>query len=255
MTRGAWSPVHDEIERWALAGREVRLWLRDDDAVEASPALDRLLALVAERHVPLMLCVIPLGARPSLAEAVAGLDRVEIAMHGVGHVDHALPGGKKEELVPARGADALLTALDHGRARLIALFGPRAGRWFAPPWNRIAPEAARLLPRVGIRGLSCFGAAIRHVEGLAERNVHVDLIDWRGGRVGRRADWVAERLAAELAAARAGGYRPVGVLAHHLDHDETAWQVLAELIDAASSHAAVRWIGAGELLEASTGAG
>ncbi len=49
MTRAAtdslWLPFETELDRWSAAGRRVSLWLRDDDAIAASPALDRLSAL------------------------------------------------------------------------------------------------------------------------------------------------------------------------------------------------------------------
>ena len=37
------NPLLDEIDRRQNTGRPLRLWLRDDDAVEPTPALERLL--------------------------------------------------------------------------------------------------------------------------------------------------------------------------------------------------------------------
>ena len=44
-----WEPLAEELERWRLAGRRADFWLRDDDAVEPTAELDRLLGLT--RHL------------------------------------------------------------------------------------------------------------------------------------------------------------------------------------------------------------
>ena len=40
------------LDQLAAEGRTLTLWLRDDDAVDATPALDRLLTLCARYSVP-----------------------------------------------------------------------------------------------------------------------------------------------------------------------------------------------------------
>ena len=42
---GEWSDLEAELEAWRCRGRRATFWWRDDDAVEATPALERLLGL------------------------------------------------------------------------------------------------------------------------------------------------------------------------------------------------------------------
>ncbi len=169
-------------------------------------------------------------------------------MHGVWHTNHAQPPQKTAELTVIRGRETILRELAMGRERLATLFGPQALTWYVPPWNRIADDVAALLPEAGILALSAFAGANLGCAGLEVHNTHVDLIDWRNGRVGRRPDWVARELAGELAKARAGGWRAVGVLTHHLDHDDTAWTTLETLLSVTARHPAAHWCAASDLL-------
>lgn len=242
-----WLDVVRELDRWGEAGRVASLWLRDDDAVNATPELDMLLALSADHQTPIMLGVISMKAGQSLVGRLAAEQLVTVAMHGVNHLNNAKAGQKKEELPPALGPEAILTALKLGRARLVELFGASAGSWYIPPWNRIAPEVARLLPQVGCTGLSCFGHANHGTNALTQRNTHVDLIDWGAGRAGKTSRQVAAELSVQLSRARSEDFRPVGVLAHHLDFDGHAWAAMADMLGATKAHPAARWLAAADL--------
>jgi hypothetical protein len=244
----SWHLLTQELELWRKAGQKARLWLRDDDAVAVTPALERLLAMSARHKAPLLICVIPMRADETLAARLASAPLTAIAMHGVWHQNHATPPQKSAELTVARGREAVLDDLATGRERLAGLFGPQALTWYVPPWNRIPDEVAAWLPEAGFTALSTFSGANLACTGVAVHNSHLDLIDWRNGRVGRSPDWVARELAAELAKARAERWRAVGVLTHHLDHDETAWATLDMLLARTCAHPAVRWCAASELL-------
>ena len=41
MTRDPWLELNAELDRWHKAGKTARFWLRDDDAVEPTPELER----------------------------------------------------------------------------------------------------------------------------------------------------------------------------------------------------------------------
>jgi hypothetical protein len=231
-----------ELDRWGAAGRTARLWLRDDDAVRPTPALEALIDRVRAHDAPCLVAVIPALASTALAGRLSQEPLLRVAMHGIVHANHAPEGRKTEEtpaeLGPARIRDGLAAA----RARLTAMFGPCAGDWYVPPWNRIGCEAAALLPSLGFRSLSAYGPTpLALSTALRQLNTHVDLMDWRGGRIGRPTEAVAADLAAALALARADGWRPVGVLAHHLVHDAAAWRTLDALLDAVSRHPAAEW--------------
>jgi hypothetical protein len=236
------STVIAELDRWAAAGQTARLWLRDDDACEPGPALERLLAATRRHTAPCLLAIVPMKAGRALADALKDRADVRVAMHGIIHANHAAAGQKSEETPADRPLDAVSAELQGARARLVALFGAAAGAWYVPPWNRIGPAVAALLPVLGFKVLSTFGKARFGLEpALVELNTHVDLMNWRGGRIGRTPDDVLTELAAELASARQGGWHPVGVLTHHLVHDDTAWAALDAVLQVVSAHPAAAW--------------
>jgi hypothetical protein len=251
----AWDKVRYELELWASAGREARLWLRDDDAVAPTAALETLLGYVRRFDLSLLLSVIPMRAELSLAQRLKDSPSVEVAMHGAWHRNYAAAGRAFEETAPERGKLAIVAELSEARKRLIALFGESAGRWYVPPWHRISARVAELLPDIGFEALSTFGDKWHGCTRLIERNIHIDLVDWDGGRIESETSWIAQALAQALVQARAAGFRPVGVLSHHLDHDERSWSALADLLVMTTGHPLVRWIRPSSMLGACAGAG
>jgi hypothetical protein len=238
-----------ELDRWSDAGRRLSLWLRDDDAIAATDALDRLLDLCTEHTIVPLIAVIPMRVEPSLAARLGrNPGAVATAVHGAHHANHAPAGRKAEETAVERGLDVVRAELEVARARLVDVFGPSAGVWYVPPWNRIAPEVARLLPDLGFTRLSTFGTRMIRVEPrLLEIDTDVDLIDWRRGRTGRPPAWVAAELERQIARARADGRSQLGLLAHHLAHDATAWSSLQTIIRATRTHPAVHFATPAEL--------
>ena len=233
MTAGR-AALDREVDTWRAAGREVTLWWRDDDAVEPSPALSRLLD--ARPGCPLGLAVIPASAKASLVGVLP--DEVDVLVHGFAHANHAVSGDRKSEYPAGRVAP---DELREGRERLEALFGERVLPVFVPPWNRMAEDAAAALPAAGYRVLS--GYRGRPEGPLPRLDTHVDLVDWRGGRRFAGADAVLGALAAALAARRGARITaPTGVLSHHLVHDEAAWRFLECLLAWGEDAPGVRWV-------------
>lgn len=235
-----WRALDEEIARWRDSGRTAELWWRDDDAADATAALDRLLDLHRETGMPLALAVVPATATSALAARLAGEPGVDLLQHGYAHVNHAPPADKKCELGAHRPAMMVLGELGTGWLALERLFGGRALPVLVPPWNRIAPALVPTLPEIGFAGLSTFGPRPRAeaVRGLRQVNVHLDLIDWKGHRgfVGEAAALTA--LVAALEAARRSS-EPVGVLSHHLVMDEAAWDFLRSLLEKARTMSGV----------------
>jgi hypothetical protein len=259
-TTAEWPDLVDEFERWAAAGRVATLWWRDDDAVTATPQLDALLHLAGD--LPVALAVIPALARPELANAVSGMPGVALLQHGWQHRNRARHG-KKSEYPEGRSAALVAAEIGAGRARLTALFGPRALPVLVPPWNRIAREFLPLLPANGLAGLSTMvspsGASVPPgfappdlvVPGLKVIDVHVDLVAWRGNRgfIGEGA--ALGSLVGHLRASRGGdpgADQPIGILTHHLVMDRASAAFLDRLFALTRAHAACRWANAGELL-------
>lgn len=236
-------PLRQMLDGLAEAGTPARLWLRDDDAVQPTPALDRLLALGADHSVPLTLAVIPEPSGQALADRLQGL-AVEVAPHGWSHANHAGSGEKSCELAATRPATAVLADLAAGLSRLRHLHGPRLVPVLVPPWNRIAPALIPALPGLGYRGLSVFGPE-RGAAPPARLNVHVDLIDWRGTRGGREAGALVADLVTRL---QTGA--PAGYMTHHLVHDRAAWEFTERLFALTATHPGARWHRLSDLLEA-----
>lgn len=237
-----WQALDDEFARWRDAGKIAEIWWRDDDAVEATPALERLLQLQEETTMPLALAVVPANATADLVERVRGCAGVSVLQHGYGHVNHALAGDKKAELGAERPAMVVLGELATGAMAMERLFaGPAfAGRRLTvlvPPWNRIASGLVWTLPEIGFSGLSTFGplrqksgAPAFRIRGLSQVNTHVDLVDWKGSRGFVGEEFALDALIAALAAARANDAAPIGILSHHLAMDEGAWDFLRSLL-------------------------
>jgi hypothetical protein len=227
----SWQALTDEDAHWGDAGRSAELWWRDDDACDVDPALDRLLELAGDTATPLALAVVPARATEALAARLADEPLVDVLQHGYAHANHALAPEKKVELGTQRPAMMTLGELATGWMALERLFGSRALAVLVPPWNRIASVLVPTLPEIGYRGLSTFGprARVHPVRGLLQVNTHVDLIDWKGGRVFPGEEATLAVLVTALERARSGSAEPVGILSHHLAMDAGAWDFLRSL--------------------------
>ncbi len=93
-----WQPLLSELAGWERAGRKADFWLRDDDAVEPTAALDRLLTLTEKYGVPVALAVIPAFTGAALAKRLDEAPHAVVAVHGWSHENHAAAGEKKQEL-------------------------------------------------------------------------------------------------------------------------------------------------------------
>jgi hypothetical protein len=255
-----WTDLVDELDRWEEAGLVAQLWWRDDDAVAPTPQLDRLLTLAGP--APLALAVIPADAKPALAAALGGFPQVTVLHHGWCHANHAAEkslGGKKSEYPPQRHPVEVADELDEGRKQLRALFGERALRVFVPPWNRFADRFVPLLGEAGFVAISQITPRkTALVEGIAAIDVHLDVVDWQGGRgfVGEAP--ALDRLVGALHAQRHGAQHQnnqyqnklaaVGLLTHHLVMDSATEAFLARLGEVVATHAAALWVDIRELV-------
>ena len=159
----SWAAIDEELARWRDAGRAPTLWWRDDDAVDATPALDRLLALQRTLGVPLALAVVPAGADAGAGGAAcAGEPAIDLLQHGYAH-RQPCPARREEGRARARSAPAMMVLgeLGTGWLALERLFGAAraAGAGAALEPHRARPRAA--LPEIGFRGLSTFGVRAR----------------------------------------------------------------------------------------------
>ncbi|MCB1451114.1 MAG: polysaccharide deacetylase family protein [Nitratireductor sp.] len=235
-----------ELELWRNAGLSPRFFLRDDDAIDDTQALVRLDALVREHDIPLLLAVIPDPAQPALAARLANSPLITPAVHGFRHVSHSPKGEKVCELGTHRPVDDVLDELAKGREKLRDLFAREISAILVPPWNRIHDAVRDRIGDAGFAAVSAHGwsgaAPVKMI------NAHIDVIHWKGGRKGRDLVWVHYNLLRNLETARQRGGEPVGILLHHLDHDEQAWLAIESIFDWTRKNPAIKWMAADDLI-------
>ena len=245
MTNVAFAPARDALDRAHAAGRTIDVWLRDDDCVAVTPALNRLAGLCGGVGLPILLAVIPEPADAALVPWIATHGSVMPCQHGFAHKDHAAPGERAREL-GGRPVPAIRDELERGRAKLLGLFATGLSDVLVPPWNRIDAALIPHLRGAGFAALSCF-APTPEDSPLPRLDSDLDIVDWRGGRIGRSLDDLARKVAGIVTR----GDR-LGLLTHHLAHDGAAWDALDRMLRALAAHPAVRFTSAAALLQGAT---
>ena len=237
--------ISGELDRWQQAGKIAQFWLRDDDAVEPTAPLDRLLDISATFSVPLTLAVIPAHTGEALAESLRREPLWSVTVHGWTHRNHAGPDEKKQELGPHRPAADVLAELKQGFDRLAGLHGERFVPMLVPPWNRIDAGLVPHLASLGYQALSVYGP--EKPAALPLVNTHVDVMDWHGTRGGRDPQALAVEVAARLRHMFVNG-GTMGLLTHHLVHDAAVWDFMSVLFEVTARHPACRWTPVADIL-------
>jgi len=238
--------LEPELRRWRLLGHAPVLWWRDDDARRATPALDRLLSLAHRFDAAITLAAVPDGDIQGLVRTAGRTRGVELAVHGFRHENRAPPGYPSGEVNDLDDLGDVMSdlgvALDVFR---------RAGvrpKLFVPPWNNAHPTLVKAIALQGL-GLSCYGQP--RGEGPPGRlDAHLDVMRWKPKARFRGAVRFllrARRLLVERRKAQAWA-EPLGLLTHHLDHDEPTWRFLEALLGA------IRLVTRPEIASANTGA-
>lgn len=235
-----------ELRRWRRTGRRATLWWRDDDARSLSRELLRLLALADAGRIPLTLAVIPDPALPALEPELAGRPWVTVIQHGVDHLNRR-QGAAAGEFPPDWSGEAIAERIAVGWSRLRAL--PQARRVFTPPWNDVHPALPEALVATGYLGISAWGEVAAGAPSF-RIDAHIDLMRWKKGARFRGRDRMWAALAAALAERRRTGRweAPIGLLTHHLDHDEAAWAFLAEFLAWSAGRRDLAWASLPDLL-------
>jgi predicted deacetylase len=250
--KSGWQALTDELDRWTSEGRTACFWWRDDDAVAATPALEPLIGLHRKSAVPLALAIIPARAEAGLAERLRHEPGIAALQHGYAHQNHADLGEKKSEFPNKRSINERLQDMQAGHNMLADLFGDLLPV-FVPPWNRLAPDCLPAMPGLGFAAVSAFKPRSSYwaAPGLAILNTHIDPIDWHGNDNAAAAERSLALACMHLRAMRAGeqDLQPLGLLTHHLRHDETIWAFAADFLTRTANHSAVRWLDVGAALK------
>lgn len=220
-----WDDLKRELELWGKAGQIATLWWRDDDAMEASPALDRLL----DYGTPIHLAMIP----GLLKEKVHLPPHIYVAQHGFDHCNRAGRAEKKSEFPASRNEEEILQDLTKGFHILQEFYGRQFQPLFVPPWNRFDHPAKWW--RAGLKAISRFAPYPSKKkqpepegDGYRSFDTNIDLIDWKTRSFIGEGE-ALDKLCVHLAARRLGSpdvSGPTGILTHHLLHDAALWAFL-----------------------------
>ena len=218
-----------ELKAWRRAGARPQLWWRDDDACEPTPALERLLSIAEDCDVPLALAVVPARIDPCLYGIVNQSARVWVLQHGADHRD-AGDGRRPTQFSATMPVAAVAQAIAEAALRLKGF--DRAAPVYVPPWNDLQPNVGQALVQLGLHGMSGDGQ-FRSSPGMIRVDIHLDILRWGGRPRFRGRLRVLNRLAGLLRKRRRQGRwsEPIGLLTHHLDHDEQSWAFLRWLLD------------------------
>jgi hypothetical protein len=229
------------LDWFAERGRKVCFWWRDDDAIEPTHLLDRMLLLANQHEVDIALAVIPKDATQALADRLAAEHHAWILQHGWQHRNFQRKdkGEKAAELGTRRDPDELMPQLVEGKTRLENLFGEKFIPAMVPPWNRIAPEISRRLPGIGLSGLSTF--TWHNFPRTHQVQSHIDILKWK--KQVRFIGWESARLRFDLQLTRRRNstFEPIGILSHHLAHDEGCFAFLETFLEIAAHHEGAEW--------------
>ena len=238
-----WTPLRTALAACRRDGVALPFWWRDDDAVSATPALDRLAEMAAQAGLPVHLAIIPAHADETLARDMDTQVLIPV-VHGWAHADHSEGTDKKSEFLTERGnaVPEAAKAIEQMRA----LFGTELRPMFVPPWNRINGQVIAALPAQGYTALSTFGprSAVHAAPGLVQINTHIDPIWWKGTRDLAEPAQLIAQAAHHLDARRTGdedATEPFGFLTHHLVHTDAIWAFCAAFVAEMLDGGATPW--------------
>ena len=77
--------LNRHLDWFAERGHAVPVWWRDDDAIEPTPALERLLQIANTHEIEVALAVIPANATKALADRLSGERFASVLQHGYEH--------------------------------------------------------------------------------------------------------------------------------------------------------------------------
>jgi hypothetical protein len=256
-----------ELDRWQANELIANFWWRDDDAQFDDDAFKRLIDLAGTESLPLVLAVSPMLMTDRFVARLNGLPGVLVAAHGYRHINHAT-ASLKGEFGPDRPLEVMRGEIEELAGEFAARFPDRGIAMFVPPWHGLDSRLISDLERVGFKVLSMFesrvsrgleraaaqlraiGSAfprrsIKPRRGSIERlDCSVSLLKYEGPNITANPCCL-EKVLRALSARRLGFLpveQPIGILTHHLLHDEDAWTYLSQILMVTAHHPATRYL-------------
>jgi hypothetical protein len=227
--------LRQELREWEFIGRKAHFWWRDDDATSDTSELRRLLVLADEIGTVVALAVIPERADARLAKLVATAPCC-VWQHGWRHHwqhEERDCSYSQGEFGEGRTLESMMTEAHNGQVALDRIFGEtRWQRVFVPPFHALSVPFKRLLPSLGYWGLSAGLPLTPPIDTVAEVNAEIDIMNWPDPKA-HSPDVISRVLVEQLTSRRQGRISveaPIGLLTHHLAHDEEAWRFVCELL-------------------------
>jgi peptidoglycan/xylan/chitin deacetylase (PgdA/CDA1 family) len=223
-----WTPLREEFAKWRTKRLVLPIWWRDDDAVDGSDQLDRLIDLSREVEVPVHLAIIPREAKPALVERIRDEDHIFPIVHGWGHRNQAAPGEDRSEFSINRPLADNKEEAQEALRKLRLLLPGKVLPVFVPPWNHIDDELLGMLADLGYKVLStCDPRTVEVNEaGLKQINTQLDPIAWRDNEQLHAQEYITGKLLTNLKRRRQGkddNGEPFGLLTHHRAMNEDVW--------------------------------
>lgn len=222
----SWEDLKSELNSWQAEGKKILFWWRDDDAIEASHLLDQLLKISEQFQAPLSLAVIPeLCHKPfDILETTA------ILQHGFSHQNNAGPDEKKCELHHSLINEDLTQRLEISKTKLEEYFPKAFYPCMTPPWNRMSPDLSPPLIKAGFKAISSYKKQT-YSDDICHINTHIDIIDWsKQPRECLNEDKIIQDILSFLQENRQKENAVMGLLTHHLVHDQKTWDFLETLL-------------------------
>jgi hypothetical protein len=264
MSIDQWKSIRRELDLWLERGIRAKFWFRDDDACELTDQLIRLLHFSKQYSITIGLAAIPNKLRPSLLTFLKSEDRMFLPMcHGWNHVNYE-PKDRPSEFGPNRKLPLLFQDAQLAYRTFVRYFNELEKRAiFVPPFGRIMPAFVELLPKAGFFGLSAgadlieatVSRIVSRIEflpavkisrrtNMARFDVHIDPIDWHRGTAREVPDVAHELLGCLRLRSKSfvDANQPIGIVTHHLVHNEPIWHLCAELVEILSNHSAVEFL-------------
>lgn len=260
-----WGAARHELDCWTDSGLTAKLWVRDDDAFETSENLERLRDFATRHNIRIGLAVIPGKILPSLTDFLGNnMQQFYPMCHGWKHVNHNR-GNRPGEFGPDRPFSNMIMDAQSALSLFSGHFGALKAI-FVPPFNRVTPAMVKALPNIGFFGVSLMPNYLERkmlqlgsrltwsrviklpdFSGSPRIDVHLDMINWKT-RTARETKTIVNHLVRQLHGRRLGllaADTPIGLLTHHLAHNERIWRTCDEAVEVLQSHKAVEFIDVG----------